>query len=83
MSPEYVGPTKIVCPLACDVPAGVKMSMVPPPRHNWADVLHCPNEDCGRHFLVLREPDGAFEGLRSALGPDYEGATVWDGEEPL
>ena len=52
----YVGPTKVDCPMHCDVPEGVEMTETPPPRHNWGDMLHCPNEGCERHFLVTKDP---------------------------
>lgn len=51
---EGVVPTTTLdCPFSCEVPVGVELHMVPPPRHDWSDVIHCPNEDCGRHFLVV------------------------------
>lgn len=52
---RYEGPTTIECPLKCEVPEGVIIGMVPQPRHNWSDVVHCPNDDCGRHFLVMEQ----------------------------
>lgn len=53
---EYVGPTTIRCEEKCEVPAGVEMSTVPVPRHQWGDVFVCPN-DCGRAFLILKGPE--------------------------
>lgn len=53
----YVGPCKLECPEACDVPEGVEMALVSVPRHAWSDVLVCPNEGCERAFLV-RHIDG-------------------------
>lgn len=67
----YTGPTKVLCPLRCDVPSGVRLTIVPPSRHNWGDVIRCPNEraDCVRTFLVehgkkkIKEEDnGASQG---------------------
>jgi hypothetical protein len=45
----------IDCDLKCPVPAGVTMTEVPGPRHAWSDVFVCPNEGCGRCFLLLRK----------------------------
>lgn len=42
----------IDCEQRCEVPEGVALHAVPPPRHAWGDVLRCPNDDCGRCFLV-------------------------------
>lgn len=50
----YIGPTKIDCPEKCDVPEGATLTLVPKPRHVWSDVVVCPNEDCGRAFLIER-----------------------------
>ena len=52
-----VGPTTIDCPMHCEVPEGVQMDETPPPRHDWGDMLHCPNEGCGRHFLVTTKQE--------------------------
>jgi hypothetical protein len=35
----------------------VTLVFVPPPRHNWPDVLVCPNEGCGRAWLVVKRDD--------------------------
>jgi hypothetical protein len=51
--------TKIPCELSCDVPEGVILAPVPPSRHAWSDVLVCPNEGCGRTFLVLKVEEDA------------------------
>ena len=47
------------CPLACEIPEGLELAQVPEPRHDWGDVLRCPNGaeeglefPCGRAFLV-------------------------------
>jgi hypothetical protein len=45
-----VGPCKIDCEEGCDVPSGVRLGEVPPSRHQWSDVIVCPN--CRRQFLV-------------------------------
>ena len=50
----YVGPTTMDCPQRCEVPAGAKLAIVPEPRHNWGDVVRCPNDGCGQCFLVLK-----------------------------
>lgn len=57
---RYVGPCEIDCPLKCSVPSGYTLAEVPPPRHDWADVKWCPNDEeslppeetCGKVFLV-------------------------------
>lgn len=52
----YTGPCKMECPMNCDVPDGVKLAEVPRPRHQWGDVLACPNGkevECERAFLVV------------------------------
>lgn len=49
---RYVGPCEIECPEKCDVPDGVTIGMVPVPRHNWGDVVVCPNDGCERAFIV-------------------------------
>jgi hypothetical protein len=48
------------CPLSCELPEGV--TEVPPPRHDWNDILRCPNgteeglnAPCGRAFLVKEQ----------------------------
>lgn len=54
-----IGPCKIPCGQfdgGCDVEAGRVLLPVPRPRHAWSDVLICPNEGCGRAFLLWR-PD--------------------------
>lgn len=50
---------QISCPLKCEVPDEVELSEVPAPRHNWGDVVTCPNGEaegldapCGRAFMV-------------------------------
>lgn len=50
------GPGKLPCPDQCDVPPGTMIAEVPMPRHNWTDVIICPNEGCGRAWLVLQRP---------------------------
>jgi hypothetical protein len=49
MLPTLIGPCTIDCEHSCDVPSGVRLGEVPPSRHQWNDVLVCPN--CGRQFL--------------------------------
>lgn len=54
----YEGPCEIDCDERCTVPEGATLTLVPVPRHAWADVFVCPNtrEDgttpCGRAFFV-------------------------------
>lgn len=47
----YVGPTAVTCSQSCEVPEGWTLTEVPVPRHAWADVVVCPNGECGRAFL--------------------------------
>lgn len=47
-----VTPDRIDCTKACVIPADVRIAEVPVPRHNWGDVFVCPNDGCGRAFLV-------------------------------
>lgn len=64
---RWVGPTRVVCPQECEVPAGAVFAEVPRPRHAWGDVLCCPNDGCERTFLVLAAPPvpaGAWISLR-------------------
>lgn len=53
------GPEKLPCDQQCEVPEGVRLAEVPPPRHHWNDVIVCP--DCGRAWLVLGKPDESQE----------------------
>ena len=52
-SDVIVGPARLPCEQQCEVPPGKRLVGVPTPRHNWRDVLVCPNEGCGRAWLVL------------------------------
>ena len=54
---DYVGPTTIRCPEQCEVPAGYSLSMVPVPRHNWGDVVVCPQDGCERAWLIVGRPE--------------------------
>lgn len=57
MSYQLVGPCKIACPMQCDVPQGATIVEMPPPRHNWGDMFHCPNGnevECDRWFMVVQ-----------------------------
>ena len=57
----------IDCRLRCDVPSGTELHEVPTPRHDWGDVIVCPNEDCGKAFLVVSNPhDGDGRGSDDA-----------------
>lgn len=46
---------RIDCAEQCEVPTGVTLREVPRPRHAWGDVANCPNEGCGKSFLVVTE----------------------------
>jgi len=50
------GPAVMDCENECQVPARVRLVWVPPPRHAWDDVLHCPYANCDRAFLVVPAP---------------------------
>ena len=52
-------PTRIDCAERCRIPEGAELLQVPPPRHAWGDVLHCPNDGCGRAFLITKDPRSA------------------------
>jgi hypothetical protein len=43
------------CDQKCEIPKGVTLKEVPRPRHDWGDVVACPNEGCERAFLVVKE----------------------------
>lgn len=57
----YTGPCQMDCPQECAVPEGFKLSVVPTPRHDWGDVMHCPNDGCGRSLLIVTTPAGGTE----------------------
>lgn len=44
----------INCAKHCPVPDGVELKEMPPTRHAWSDIVHCPNDDCGRFFMVVK-----------------------------
>ena len=43
---------RIDCAEQCEIPEGVHLVEVPRPRHAWSDVFNCPNDNCGRSFMV-------------------------------
>jgi hypothetical protein len=45
----------IDCAQQCDIPDGVTMREMPPSRHAWSDIVRCPNDDCGRTFMVIKD----------------------------
>jgi hypothetical protein len=45
----------INCERQCEIPDGKVLSDIIRPRHRWIDVVDCPNEGCGRTFLVMDE----------------------------
>lgn len=49
-------PRHIDCAEQCEIPDGTQLEEVPRPRHAWSDVLNCPNEGCGKSFLIAEEP---------------------------
>ncbi len=51
------------CQEFCDVPAGFAMTIVPPSRHAWSDIVRCPN--CGLTFLLHQKADVACVAGRS------------------
>lgn len=53
---DLVGPTTMPCEQKCEVGAGVVLHPIPTPRHAWSDVLVCPNEGCGRAWLIVERP---------------------------
>lgn len=44
------------CIEKCIFPKDAVLKEVPVPRHNWGDVLVCPNDGCGKAFLVVKAP---------------------------
>lgn len=60
---------EIDCPQKCEIPAGVVLVRVPPPRHAWSDIIRCP--DCGDCFLVEKGEAGS-QALRSTSSPGGE-----------
>jgi len=54
---EHVGPCVIDCPENCEVPEGLTLVEVPMPRHQWSDVLVCPNEGCDKALLITQRGD--------------------------
>ncbi|MGW3321102.1 hypothetical protein [Streptomyces virginiae] len=46
--------TNIDCPQQCEIPEGADLREVPRPRHNWNDVINCPNDGCEKSFLVAQ-----------------------------
>jgi hypothetical protein len=32
---------------------GVGLREMPPSRHAWSDIVRCPNDGCGREFMVM------------------------------
>jgi hypothetical protein len=75
------GPAKMACRMTCDVPAGTVMTEVPPPRHAWADVVRCPNDDCGRAFLVSQNPY-ALTGEQLLLPTESQPASAVEAPTP-
>jgi hypothetical protein len=39
------------------MPEGVELTEVPPSRHAWNDILNCPNDNCGKTFMVTKLPN--------------------------
>jgi hypothetical protein len=52
------------CPEKCQVPEGFTMHDFPRPRHAWRDVIICPHAECGRCFLLVKEPHESNEKAR-------------------
>lgn len=42
------------CQEKCEMPEGVVLKEVPPPRHAWGDVFGCPNGGCGKFFMATK-----------------------------
>jgi len=51
-----IGPA-VICPSGCELPRGMIVTPVPTPRHAWSDVIVCPNEGCGRAWIVVQRPE--------------------------
>lgn len=50
---------EIDCAEKCVIPDGVTLHETPPPRHNWSDMVGCPNEGCEQWFLVTQPTEPA------------------------
>jgi hypothetical protein len=51
---KLTGSAHIDCGQKCEVPEGVVVVEVPRLRHAWSDVASCPNDNCGRWFMVVQ-----------------------------
>ena len=52
-------PRRLDCAQACTIPDGVDLVEMPRARHACGDVLNCPNDGCGRSFMVKEQPSAA------------------------
>ena len=44
------------CEENCEVPEGVELVEMPPSRHDWSDIIRCPNS-CGRTYMIVKRPE--------------------------
>ncbi|GAA3384424.1 hypothetical protein [Streptomyces racemochromogenes] len=51
-------PRHIDCIEQCEIPDGADLHEIPRPRNSWPDILNCPNQGCGKSFLLIEEPNG-------------------------
>ena len=48
----------VKCRLAEDADRlGLDLLDMPPSRHAWSDIVRCPNDGCGREFLITNHAE--------------------------
>lgn len=59
------------CQLAEDAARlGVNLAEMPPSRHAWDDIIRCPNDGCGREFLVTNRAESVARLKESEIDDD-------------
>ena len=66
------------CDERCPIPPGVRLSIVPRPRHAWGDVIPC--QHCDRAFLVHPDDVARLRAAAAALACADEPAHVYGHE---
>jgi hypothetical protein len=77
MSYDPTPGSRLDCAERCQVPAGVTLKDMPPSRHAWSDIVRCPNDGCGREFLVVPTPGEVAEEDRRAELAEDEARERW------
>lgn len=64
MTGEFGSPTcdKLIdgvkCKLSEDAERlGIDLKDMPASRHTWSDIIRCPNDDCGREFMITNHAE--------------------------